>query len=259
MLIPHSRLTILTACISATLLLSACQPTNEDATTIDSTTENAAAKNVATDTTAVDPHAGHDMGATSSSNAMAMGNDAESAVLKEYKASMTDMHTQMMRGMAYNDPDSAFAQGMLGHHTGALAMAKIELKYGADKQMRQLAQEIIKAQKIEMKQMQKWLDSHPDASAPMADTQAMQQAYSEGMNTMHGEMMLGITDPLADMAFARGMLPHHKGAVAMAQVQLQYGKDPEMLQLAQEIIKAQQPEIEQMQNWIKANGGTIPN
>ena len=61
------------------------------------------------------------------------------------------------------------------------------------------------------------------------------------------------------MAFARGMLPHHRGAVDMAEVQLEYGKDPEMLQLAQEIIAAQQSEIEQMQNWIKANGGVESN
>nr|WP_289057347.1 DUF305 domain-containing protein [uncultured Psychrobacter sp.] len=79
------------------------------------------------------------------------------------------------------------------------------------------------------------------------------------MNDMHGEMTLGITDPNPDMAFARGMLPHHRGAVDMAEVQLEYGKDPEMLQLAQEIIAAQQPEIEQMQNWIKANGGVESN
>ena len=45
----------------------------------------------------------------------------------------------------------------------------------------------------------------------------------------------------------------------MAEVQLKYGKDPEMLQLAQEVIDAQQPEIEQMQKWIKANGGQIPS
>ena len=107
--------------------------------------------------------------------------------------------------------------------------------------------------------MQKWLNSHPDVSAPMADTGAMQQAYATGMNDMHGEMTLGITDPNPDMAFARGMLPHHRGAVDMAEVQLEYGKDPEMLQLAQEIIAAQQSEIEQMQNWIKANGGVESN
>lgn len=44
----------------------------------------------------------------------------------------------------------------------------------------------------------------------------MQKAYADGMNAMHGEMMLGIADPVPDMAFARGMLPHHIGAVDMA-------------------------------------------
>ncbi|MDN5892236.1 MAG: DUF305 domain-containing protein, partial [Psychrobacter sp.] len=56
-------------------------------------------------------------------------------------------------------------------------------------------------------------------------------------------------------AFARGMLPHHVGAVDMAEVQLKYGKNKEMRKLAQEIIDAQQPEIEQMQSWINANKG----
>ena len=60
----------------------------------------------------------------------------------------------------------------------------------------------------------------------------------------------GIADPNPDMAFARGMLPHHVGAVDMAKVQLKYGKDAEMRKLAQAVIDAQQSEIEQMQNWI---------
>ncbi len=68
-------------------------------------------------------------------------------------------------------------------------------------------------------------------------------------------MMAGIADPKPDMAFARGMLPHHKGAVDMAEVELKYGKDAEMRELAQAVIDAQQAEIEQMQNWIAKNGG----
>ena len=39
----------------------------------------------------------------------------------------------------------------------------------------------------------------------------------------------------------------------MAKVQLQYGTDEEMRKLAQDIIDAQQPEIELMQSWIAAN------
>ena len=69
---------------------------------------------------------------------------------------------------------------------------------------------------------------------------------------MHGEMTLGIADPMPDMAFARGMLPHHIGAVDMAKIELEYGTDEEMRQLAQHIIDTQQVDIELMQNWIVA-------
>jgi uncharacterized protein (DUF305 family) len=48
------------------------------------------------------------------------------------------------------------------------------------------------------------------------------------------------------------MLPHHIGAVEMAKIQLKYGTDEEMRQLAQNIIDTQQAEIELMQHWIAA-------
>ncbi|ELR8804057.1 DUF305 domain-containing protein, partial [Salmonella enterica] len=43
----------------------------------------------------------------------------------------------------------------------------------------------------------------------------------------------------------------HEGAIEMAKTQLKYGKDPEMRKLAEDIIKAQQPEIDQMHAWLK--------
>ena len=244
----YSRLAVLTASISAALLISACQPANEKAATAP-TTENTAVvndtNNVNDAADATGPHASHDM----SAGAMA---DAEhmTPMHRAYNNSMVKMHDEMMVGMEYNDPDAAFAKGMLGHHIGAVDMAEIQLKYGTDKEMRQLAQEIIDAQQAEIEQMQAWLASHPDTSEATPDTKAMQQAYADGMDAMHDEMMAGIADPNPDMAFARGMLPHHVGAVDMAKVQLKYGKDAEMRQLAQAVIDAQQSEIEQMQNWI---------
>ncbi len=238
----HSRLHLIAASVSAALLLSACQPAEEAAVEGEATP-------AAMDTAAIDAHAGHDM----SGDTMAMDDAPMSEMHKAYNDSMTTMHDEMMVGMAYNDPDAAFAQGMLGHHIGAVDMAEIQLKYGSDAEMLKLAQAIIDAQKAEIEQMQNWLAANPDAAEPTPDTEAMQQAYAAGMDAMHGDMMLGIADPNPDMAFARGMLPHHVGAVDMAEVQLKYGKNPEMLKLAQEIIDAQKPEIEQMQNWINAN------
>lgn len=234
--------------VATALLLSACQPVTEDSEVmpIEETTQ---ATNEPSETAPEDAHAGHDVAA----NDVTVNAEKMSDMLKDYTKSMISMHNEMMVGMGYNDPDTAFAKSMLGHHRGAVDMAKIELKYGTDETMRKLAQDIIDSQQLEIDILNKWLASHPDAPKPKPNTEAMQEAYAKGMNTMHSDMMLGIAEPVADMAFARGMLPHHIGAVDMAKVQLQYGTDEEMRKLAQDIIDAQQPEIELIQNWIAAN------
>ena len=238
------RFALLATSVSTALALSACQPTADG---IDSTpTEEVIPPVEVPENTELDTHAGHDM-----TDSEMVADDVEmSDMLKDYTKSMSKMHNEMMVGMGYNDPDTAFAKSMLGHHRGAVDMAKIELKYGTDVAMRELAQQVIDSQQLEIDTMKKWLASHPDASKPKPDTKAMQQAYAEGMDTMHADMMTGIEDPVADKAFARGMLPHHVGAVDMAMVQLKYGTDEDMRTLAQQIIDAQKPEIELMQEWI---------
>lgn len=88
---------------------------------------------------------------------------------------------------------------------------------------------------------------------PMSTDSAMQQELMQGMNQMNQDMMAAAQYKDPDVAFAAGMLPHHIGAVKMAEVELKYGKDPEMRKLAENIINAQQAEIEQMQKWLKAH------
>ena len=77
------------------------------------------------------------------------------------------------------------------------------------------------------------------------------QELMAGMKTMHDDMMAGVMSSDPDVAFAKGMIAHHQGAIKMSETQLKFGKDPEMRKLAEEIIKAQQPEIDQMQGWLK--------
>ena len=87
----------------------------------------------------------------------------------------------------------------------------------------------------------------------MSTDSVMQQELMQGMNQMNQDMMAAAQYKDPDVAFAAGMLPHHIGAVKMAEVELKYGKDPEMRKLAEDIINAQQAEIEQMQKWLKAH------
>ncbi len=60
------------------------------------------------------------------------------------------------------------------------------------------------------------------AVAPPSDAT---QAYLAAMDKMHGPMMEGARASNPDVAFVRGMIPHHQGAIDMARIVLQYGKD----------------------------------
>lgn len=89
-----------------------------------------------------------------------------------------------------------------------------------------------------------------------AVTTPVQKALGDSMMRMHDDMAKTLSEQNADIAFAEGMIAHHKGAVEMAQIELKYGSDPEMRKLAQDIIDAQGPEIKQMQDWLKNNKPT---
>jgi uncharacterized protein (DUF305 family) len=107
------------------------------------------------------------------------------------------------------------------------------------------------------------------ASSVVASTMIQAQSSadpdrSELMASMDKmRMAMGATKPSGnnDVDFVRLMLPHHQAAIDMAKTQLLYGKDPQMRGLAQNIITAQQSEIELMQRWLKqqpANAGINP-
>ncbi|MEM7666820.1 MAG: DUF305 domain-containing protein [Pseudomonadota bacterium] len=80
-----------------------------------------------------------------------------------------------------------------------------------------------------------------------------QRAYAAVNARMHAAMAEVSEDP--DIAFMQGMLAHHRGAVEMSEVALEYGKDEQVRDLAQRIIDAQQEEIDEMEAWLAAREG----
>lgn len=91
-----------------------------------------------------------------------------------------------------------------------------------------------------------------------SDFKAMQNELNESMAKMHSKMNAGLNEKDPDLSFVVGMLPHHEGAVEMAEIVLKYGEDEEIKKLAKAIIKAQAEEIKFMQEYLAKKGYKYP-
>jgi len=76
-------------------------------------------------------------------------------------------------------------------------------------------------------------------------------AYAEAMTKMHAAMQVEASGN-ADVDFMRGMIPHHQGAIDMANIALEKSSDPVIRKLATDIVAAQKTEIAIMQRWLAA-------
>jgi uncharacterized protein (DUF305 family) len=96
---------------------------------------------------------------------MALVHTKENPFLSENATAMKKMMTEMMIKPS-GDVDRDFVEMMVPHHQGAVDMAKAELKFGHNRQLRQLAQEIVTNQQHEIMEMRNAIigDGPPSAS-----------------------------------------------------------------------------------------------
>jgi len=93
----------------------------------------------------------------------------------------------------------------------------------------------------------------PSSQAATNQSEAT-KAYMAAMEKMHGPMMQGVQNPDPDVAFVKGMIPHHQSAIDMARVVQQHGKDEQTKKWASDVIREQEREIGEMRAWLKAKG-----
>jgi len=97
--------------------------------------------------------------------------------------------------------------------------------------------------------------SHPGGmpmegkSGAQGGTSSMMGAMQKMQRDMAAQPATGDTD----QDFVAMMIPHHQGAIDMARSELATGKDPGLRKLAEDIVKAQEREIQQMRDWQKKN------
>ena len=155
-----------------------------------------------------------------------------------------------------SDPDAAtapfdlqFIDTMTHHHEGAVRMSEMALKKSQNEELRKFAQKIIDDQKKEIGQMKDWRDKWY-AGKPAAKNMEM-PGMAGSMKMMSGEMekMEAAAGQDFDLMFLDMMIPHHQDAVMMSKSALEKAAHTEIKTLANQIIKAQNEEIEKMTDW----------
>lgn len=91
------------------------------------------------------------------------------------------------------------------------------------------------------------------ATAVRGDQGPSSKAFAEANAKMHAAMDITFSGD-ADVDFVKGMIAHHEGAIDMARILLEHGKDPELRALAEGIIAAQESEVATMRAWLAAKG-----
>ena len=179
---------------------------------------------------------------------------ANSQAPKPIDHSGMNHNSSMELGPADAEFDLRFIDAMTPHHQGAVEMAKAAQQQSKRPEIKKLAADIIQAQNIEINQMQQWRKAwYPNTSnAPIAFN--AQMGHSMPMDpsqraSMMMRMDLGTADQQFDLRFLNAMIPHHEGALVMAQDALAKSKRPEIRKLAQAILASQKAEIQQMEQW----------
>ena len=169
---------------------------------------------------------------------------------------------KMMAGMAVKPTgmaDRDFVSMMVPHHQGAIDMAEAELEYGRNLTLLRIAQEIVVEQEQEIAAMRlaigepatpTWVTNQTDEvpARPSANKKitgedtAFLARSNAAMDKMMADMAVTPTGDV-DHDFVAMMVPHHQGAIDMAQAELQYGRNPQLRTIAQEIIVDQMQEI----------------
>lgn len=89
----------------------------------------------------------------------------------------------------------------------------------------------------------------PGMGSSAAAASPADRSMTSAMAGMSQDMEKAPMTGNADQDFVAMMIPHHQGAVAMAEAELRYGHDPILLKMAKDIIAAQNKEIAEMKAW----------
>ena len=154
----------------------------------------------------------------------------------------------------HNSADLVFAQMMVVHHQGAVAMSDLAATRAGSESVKTLAAQIKAAQAPEIAEMQGWLAAWSAAPtlSGMGSGMAMGSAMPGMMSDAQMSQLTAATGAAFDKLFLQLMIVHHQGALVMAKTEQASGQNPAAEALAASITTSQAGQISQMQAMLAA-------
>lgn len=156
-----------------------------------------------------------------------------------------------------------FLIGMIPHHRGAILMSRLALEKATRPELKELAQQVISAQEIEIQLMSNYLRDWYGMQPPAGDMMTPEMMREMDMPMMHGTMpsmeaMMRSMRSLEtksgaefDIAYMSALAEHHAMASMMASSALIGSYHGDLYKLAARIVKDQGEEIVQLQAWLE--------
>lgn len=152
-----------------------------------------------------------------------------------------------------NNADISFVQMMIPHHEQATEMAELVEDRTDNPDVMRLADQIEAAQQPEIDLMSGWL-----AEWNIDATEGHSMDHGEGKSSMDGMMsdedmadLKASSDAAFDQMWLSMMIEHHEGAISMAETEIERGSDPEVLDLAEQVVDTQAAEIDEMNGLLE--------
>ncbi len=155
----------------------------------------------------------------------------------------------------FDADDVAFATGMIPHHQQAVALSDLVPDRTTNAELITLAQQISAAQQPEIDTMKAFLVQWKEN--PQDDTGHADHSGHPGTAGMVDETTMAKLQAANGAEFEtlwlQSMVSHHQGAIEMAKAEVANGQNVDAKQLAQNIITAQQAEIDRMKTMLAGN------
>lgn len=148
--------------------------------------------------------------------------------------------------------DEDFARLMSVHHAGAQRLAAVEVSQGKDSTLRALAQHVLKSHERDNHVLTLALTRQPPSGQEYRPGNAKDPFVRRIAAALAPLRQLPPTPGPLDADFATLMQVHHQTGVALAQVELAFGKDAELKDAARRIVRDEQAEVKQYQRWRKS-------